>query len=87
MHWTSVVDRPESEANQILTEHLMSGTKTSSGSIDHAPAGKIVFLTLPMKAISASQIPAPIAGECNKGLLDPRVWSYINGISCTKPRR
>lgn len=75
-----VVDRPESGGEPDIDRALNElEQRHRAESIDHAPAGRIVFLTLPMKAISASQIRRRrIAGECNKGLLDPRVWSYIN---------
>lgn len=74
-----VVDRPESgraDIDRVLNELEQ---RHRAESIGRAPAGRIVFLSLPMKAISASQIRRRRhAGESDKALLDPRVWSYIN---------
>lgn len=75
-----VVHRPapstEPETGQVLNEFEQ---RHRAESIGCAPAGKIVFLSLPMKAVSASQIRyRRQTGESDKALLDPLVWSYIN---------
>lgn len=75
-----VVQRPESspepDGDQVLNEFEQ---RYRTESIDRALAGNILFLTLPMKAVSASQIRCRRrAGESDKALLDPLVWSYIN---------
>ena len=74
-----VVDRPESGGEPDIDRALNElEQRHRAESIDHAPAGRIVF-NVTDEAISASQIRRRrIAGECNKDLLDPRVWSYIN---------
>ena len=84
-----VVQRPESspepDGDQVLNEFEQ---RYRTESIDRALAGNILFLTLPMKAVSASQIRCRRrAGESDKALLDTLVWSYINQHQLYQPRR
>lgn len=75
-----VVERPEPHG-EADSDHVLKGLehRHQAESIGCAPAGRIVFLSLPMKAVSASQIRwRRSAGDSDKALLDPRVWSYIN---------
>jgi len=75
-----VVHRPgpiaESDTDPVLNAFEQ---RHRAESIDGALAGKIAFLSLPMMAVSASQIRCRrSAGESDQALLDPLVWSYIN---------
>ena len=72
-----VVDRPESGGEPDIDRALNElEQRHRAESIDHAPAGRIVFLTLPMKANRPHRCRRH-AGESDKALLI-LVWSYIN---------